>query len=177
MPNLRAVPDEFDFEPEERGWVNHPDLPDDFYLATDSNSTDKHGHGETLYTKIPQDVKGHVARLVEDSRTPYRSTGDFYRHAIMHLIRDIEAHGEVTTTQRYTQHVKRILSTARSETRKIEILADEYMCKSAEQAIEEAMRTKNSAALRIAIAEARDVMDNAQSDVSSLARLVEGLDR
>lgn len=184
--HLRAVPDEFQFEAEEprlrgateqqatahKAWVNNKDLPEDFYLASDPHSQDKKGHGEATYIKVPPEAKGQVARLVEDPNTPYRSSGDVYRHALMHLFRDIENHN--LTGDSYTDQVKRILTKARAETRRIEILTDENMVQASGLAIEAAMRTRNTKALAKAVEEARQTVAAAESDVSSLERLIDG---
>lgn len=174
--HLRAVPNELQFEPDEPAWVNNPNLPEDFFLATDLRSKDaKHGHGTAVYTKMPEDVLAHVERLVDDKRTPYRTSGDFYRHAAMHLIRDLEANRIFGNS--YTRHVKVLLTKARAETRKIETIADEQMVESAVKSIEAAMSSQNLRALKDAVADARQVMDIAESDVSSLQRLVESANR
>lgn len=173
--HLRAVPDEFNFEAEDPpaapSWVNNDKLPEDFFLATDLKSQDKHGHGQAVYTKMPEEMIGHVAKIVEDTQTPYRTTGDFYRHAAMHLTRDIEA-GRVTGNS-YTRHVKVLLTKARAETRRIETVADEQMVESAMLSIEAAMSANNLRALKDAVADAKQIMDIAESDVSSLQRLVD----
>lgn len=172
--HLRAVPDELTFEPEDPprpSWVNNDSLPEDFFLATDLKSQDKHGHGTAVYTKIPEEVIGHVAKVVEDQRTPYRTTGDFYRHAVLHLLRDIEANK--VTGDSYTRQVKVLLTKARAETRRIETVADEQMVDSAATSIEVAMGTHNLRALKDAISDAQQIMDIAESDVSSLQRLVD----
>lgn len=173
--HLRAVPDELTFEPDDPptpSWVNNTTLPEDFFLATDLKSQDKHGHGTAVYTKIPEEVIGHVGKIVEDQRTPYRTTGDFYRHAVLHLLRDIEA--QHITGDSYTRQVKVLLTKARAETRRIETVADEQMVESAVTSIETAMGAHNMRALKDAVTDAQQIMDIAESDVSSLKRLVDG---
>jgi len=177
MAHLHAVPDEFKFESEDkkerRGvrfdkkYVPRDDLPDGFFLATDFKSTDRHGHGETLYTKLPADVKGHIGRLVEDKRTPYRSSGDFVRDCVMRRIRELEAYG--ITGDDCTDHVEAMLMTAKLRTRRIQAMAQEEMIEEAISNLKRHIDTGNASGLVFAIEEAEMVMDMAKCDVSSLS--------
>jgi hypothetical protein len=179
--HLQAVPDEFDWDGQKGGdgkkrrgvrfdprYEARDDLPDGFFLAADFKSTDKHGHGETVYTKLPADVKGHVGRLVEDKRTPYRSSGDFYRDCVMRRIREIEAHG--ITDDDCTEHVQAMLLTGRLQTQRIKAMAQEEMVTEAISNMQKHVESGNMAGLVLAIEDAQMVVDIARCDVTSLEK-------
>lgn len=160
-------------EDEEEKRYNAPgeDEIQEFYLAAEENkkSVDKRGHGDTLYLKVPPDVKSRAMIAVENKDTPYRSFNDFIRDALIHHLVRVD---KLLNAGQVTPLVKVIQANARAETQRIDTEARIAMVQNFIASIENNIAAENWDGLRVAVQTAKESLDIAGVNVEPLRRAI-----
>lgn len=92
----------------EWGGVDDEYSPNEFYTA----SCDNKGHDRTMQLRVPTNMAGMIAELVQSNRFPdIRTTSDFFRDAAVHRLHYI--HTELDPTEVLEQDISRALADAK----------------------------------------------------------------
>lgn len=160
---LKVVHDEFEFEQDdEQDDVEGVRADErDWYFA----STDRHGHGVTTHVKHPPQIGAQVSQLAQNPRTPYRTTADVWRDAIMHHLVEM---ADWLDDGGFSAQVEVLTMLGKSETSRIGTQTKAELVESCVEAIEAAFEIKDTDALRDALEHGRMVCEAVDVDTTKL---------